>query len=98
MEEFQNHSENNSATYRESTSTKYRKKTHIGHCTHTSASTNENLKIFFFHKKEHYLYHKLQPQNSCNTTHPRNIVSFRHIIENALHKSDNNKAGNVGIR
>jgi len=43
------------------------------------------------------VYHKLQPQNSCNTIHSRNIVSFRHIIENTLHKSDNNKTGNVSI-
>jgi len=28
-------------------------------------------------------------QNSCNNIYTRNIVSFRHIIVNILHKDDN---------
>ena len=27
-------------------------------------------------------------QNSCNTTYPRNMVCFRYIIVNSLHKED----------
>jgi len=30
----------------------------------------------------------LQPQNSCNTTHPRNMNCPKHVTINALYKSD----------
>ena len=40
------------------------------------------------------VYHKLQPQKSCNTIHSRNIVSFWHVIENTLHKSVDSKTDN----
>jgi hypothetical protein len=33
-------------------------------------------------------------QNSCNTVYPTNMVSFRYIIENTLHKGDNNDTNN----
>jgi hypothetical protein len=33
-------------------------------------------------------------QNSCNAVYPTNMVSFRYIIENTLHKGDNNDTNN----
>ena len=35
------------------------------------------------------MYHKLYIQNSCNTVYRSDMVSFRYIIVNTLHKSDN---------
>ena len=28
-------------------------------------------------------------QNSCNTTYPRNMVCFRYMVVNTVHKGDN---------
>jgi len=31
---------------------------------------------------------KLSIQNSCNTIYPKNVVCFRYIIINTMHKDD----------
>jgi hypothetical protein len=58
---------------------------HIGHCPHTSESTNVEVQNIQ-HGIYYYTCHKLYLQNSCKTLNPRNVVYLRYIILNALRK------------
>jgi hypothetical protein len=40
------------------------------------------------------MQYKLSIENSCNTIYPRNMVCFRYIIVNTLHKGDNKDNNN----
>jgi hypothetical protein len=58
--------------------------------TATSSSTHllKKLLMLRIHHIQHHMHHTLQLQNSYKTTYPRNMVCFRYIIVNTLHKSD----------
>jgi len=79
LEQSQNHSENILIYLESMTSWTYRKQSHWALCTHTLQSTNVKVQNVY-HGKLHYTYKKLQPQNSCNTIYPRNMVCFRYVI------------------
>jgi len=36
--------------------------------------------------KQHYVYHKLQPQITWNIIYPKNMIFFRYVIVNNLYK------------
>ena len=63
------------------------KNRHIGHCTHTAGSANVKVQNIF-----HGPYNITCSTNcKCRTPakYPRNVVCFRYIIVNTLHKGDN---------
>jgi len=61
-----------------------------GHCTHTTESTNVKYKTYFAGEITLYIAQIVNTeQNICNSIYPRNIVCFRYIIVNTLHRADN---------
>jgi len=61
---------------------------HAGHCTHTAESTNVKVQNIFPGEITLHVA-QIVKTNSRNTVYPRNIVCFRYMIVNTLHKSDN---------
>jgi len=65
------------------------KKKPIGHCTHTSESTNVKVQIYFTCEITLHVA-QIVIQENYNTIYPRHMVCFRYIIVNTLHKYNNN--------
>ena len=63
-----------------------KKKGHIGPCIHTTESANVKVQNIFHGQNNITCSTTCKKQNSCNTIYPRNIVCFRYIIVNTLHK------------
>ena len=62
------------------------KNSHTGHCTHTTGSINVKVQNIF-HVRNYITCNKTK-QNSCNIMYLGNMVCFRYIIVNTLHKDD----------
>jgi hypothetical protein len=63
----------------------FNKNSRIGHCSHTTENANVKVQNTF-HGQSNIIC-----STNCkyNTIYPRNMVCFRYIIVNTLHKGDN---------
>ena len=69
------------------------KNSHIGRCTQTAGSANVKVQIIF-HGRNNITYSTNCKYRTAVTLYCRNVVCFRYIFLNSLHKDDNRDNNN----